>query len=154
MEVLAFPRTPTQKWQNISAWCERAARSVPNAAEPSIEYLCPGDEWKLGRERGAIESDCWQQTESGIEQWLETQQWPKLSANAGFFARERLQWAGRIAALIATIPSTPEGCLGFADFVPQTRIRDVVQWLAIDVYGRGIEAPRRWRERAFDDLHR
>lgn len=152
MDAEAPDRTPAQKWKYIATVCGQAAKTVPSRHEPSVDNLSAGDEWKIAGERQAIEGDCWQETEEILEHWLEKEEWPKVESYAGFFVRERLEWAGSIAELLSTVPTVPEVPEGISDFT-DVSARDVIRWLAIDVYSRGIAAPRRWYERAMDDLH-
>ncbi len=92
---------------------------------------------------------------AAFEHWRDKGQWPTLSPTAAFFVAERLEWAARIAELLATPPHAGSPRSAVPAFPMGTVARDAMLWLALEVYPRySPRRLRRWSDERSDDFWR
>jgi hypothetical protein len=136
------------QWTKIAAYCRAAAATLPADQEPDSPHIYPGDEWKEEMMRGAIEDDCGGQAFFALGHWRETGQWDYDSPESGHFIADRLEWAAKFSELLATAPSPECGLTAGPGFHSGTPVRDVVYWLAWDIYGHyHPKRLQRWGDR-------
>lgn len=139
-----------EHWVYIGKMIKAFERCLPLGSEPeTLSFPYPGEGWKERGERSAAEDEAAPNTREALAEFLQSGTWPKTSSEAAFFAHERLDFAAKMVAALATQPEPREGK---EDPVPRPRgpIGDAIRWLAIEVYDAGHFPRHRWRNDSSD----
>jgi hypothetical protein len=139
-----------EHWAYIGKMIKAFVSCLPRGTEPeTLSFPYPGEGWKERGERSAAEDEAGRETREALTEFLRSGMWPTASGGVAFFAHERLDFAAKMVAALATRPEPREGN---EDPVPRPRgtIGDVICWFAIDVYDAGHFPRHRWRNDSTD----
>lgn len=104
---------------------------LPPTTEPDyVHFPYSGEAYKEQAERAALEEEAAPRTRECLEQFLHSGLWPKSEPSAAFFAEQRLKFAHRFAAALATPALQPEGT-AYPVPRPSSGLRDTIRWLAL-----------------------
>lgn len=134
-----------EHWAYIGKTIKAFANCLPRGTKPeTLIFPYPGEGWKERGERSAAEDEAGPDTREALTEFLQSGTWPKTSGEAAFFAHERLDFAAKMVAALATRPEPREDK---EDPVPRPRgtIGDSIRWFAIEVYDAGHFPRHRWR---------
>lgn len=145
LELRKRPATddPAEFWAWVVESIQVLNRYIPLGEEPEHIYWQDPDEWhKEQWEREAKEEEDAPRVVECLGRFLQKGQWPRSKATVAFFARERMEFAERIAAALATKPHAAAAS-GVAP-IPKGGLGATIRWLAIDVYDAGHFGEKRW----------